>query len=326
MRKILSLLLFGVGGFLLVTAVLLLVWVPGKMKVTPLDTNSDNRLTGVAKYQSDDPVRVEAYTRNRVNGDRSSSDVAVFDVRTCMWRDPGNTYDDCPNPKGSAKERAAAITIGEDVFAADRTTGEAIGNYPNLPKGAIPHKGVVNKFPFDTEKKTYKIWDTVLEAPTDAAFRGEETLKGLKVYKFVITLKDRKATITTFKDGTKVKGTYSLVKNLWVDPVTGAIQKHSEHQVRKFPNGKNAMDVTYGFTDASVQNNIDDAKDNGSKLSLLSKAPWIVIALGIIAIVIGFLLWRGSGSKRRRADDDGFDDDGDPLDDLRPRSGRRATD
>lgn len=325
MRKILSLLLFGVGGFLLVAAVLLMVWVPGKVKVTPLDTDSDSRLVGEAKYQDDPTTRVEALSWNRANPGRSNDETIVFDVFTCLYKDPDNKRSECPDPKGSAADKKAVLSTGQDVFAADRKTGEAKGDYPNLPKGAIPHKGVVNKWPFDTEKKTYKYWDDVLKEPVDAKFSGEEKIEGLTTYKFVITSKNRPATVTTIGDD-EVKGTYSSEKTIWIDPVTGAIQKQQEHQVRKLKNGKNAIDLNFQFTPETVKKNVADAKDNGDRLNLVSKAPWFVLPLAIIALILGFLLWRGTGGKRRDDEGDVDDDDGDPLDDLRPRSGRRTAD
>lgn len=326
MRKIFSLLLFGVGGFLLVTALLLLVWVPGKVKVTPLDTDSDTRLVGEATYQSDARTRVEAYSLNRTNPELSDDDTAVFDVRTCLWKDPDNKRDTCPNPDGSKADKAALLTIGTDVFAADRTTGESKKSFRNLPKGAVPHEGVVNKWPFDTEKKTYTYFDPVLMKGVDAKYSGEEKIEGLDTYKFVVSIKDEPAVVTTIKGQggkeTKVKGTYSDDKTIWVDPVTGEIMKQREHQVRKLQNGDNAIDLDFEFTPQSVKEKVQNAKDNGSKLSLISKAPWFLIPLAIIAVIAGFLLWRSGGSSSRRDDED-LEDDDDLLDDIRPRSGRR---
>lgn len=321
MRKIISLVLFGVGGFLLVTAVLLMVWVPGKVKVTPLDTDSDTRLVGEAKYQDQPRGRVEALSWNRANPGRSNDDTIVFNVFTCLYKDADNKRNKCPDPKGSAADKKAVLSTDTDVFASDRKTAEAVGNHPDLPKGAVPHKGVVNKWPFDAEKKTYKYWDPVLKEPVDAKYTGEETIEGLKTQKYKVSIKDRPATVTTIGDD-EVKGTYSSDKTMWVDPVTGAIQKQHEHQVRKLENGKNAIDLDFQFTPETIKKNVADARDNGDKLSMVSKAPWVVIPLAIIAIIVGLLLWRSAGSKRDAAEEENDDD---LLDDVRPR-GRRTTD
>ncbi|WP_392426146.1 DUF3068 domain-containing protein [Barrientosiimonas humi] len=314
MRKILSLLLYGLGGFLLVTALLLMVWAPGQVKRTPLDTNSTTRLVGEATYQNTPRTRVEALSRNKVDTKRSTDDAVVFNVFTCLVKDADNTIENCvaqPDPR--------LITSSEDVFAADRRTAQALPNYKNLPQGAIPHRGLVNKFPFDVEKKTYQFWDGVLGRSVPATFQGEETLQGLKTYKFLVSVKDAPATISTLDDGTKVQGTYSTEKMMWVDPVTGAIQKQTEQQNRKLENGSNAIDLDFQFTDATVAANVKDAKDNGKRLNLVSKAPWFLLPLGLLALLGGFLL-----SRRGRDETDDYDDDvdGDDGDDRRRAVGR----
>ena len=46
------------------------------------------------------------------------------------------------------------------------------------------HEGLVLKFPFGTEKKTYQFWDTTLRKAFPIEFKGETKLNGLKVYVF----------------------------------------------------------------------------------------------------------------------------------------------
>ena len=48
MRRTVGYVLFGLAGFLVTAAVLVLVWVPGQVKKTPLDVDTVTRLTGNA--------------------------------------------------------------------------------------------------------------------------------------------------------------------------------------------------------------------------------------------------------------------------------------
>ena len=48
MRRIIGLVLMGLAGFLVTTAVLAMVYIPGALKKTPLDVDSYTRLSGNA--------------------------------------------------------------------------------------------------------------------------------------------------------------------------------------------------------------------------------------------------------------------------------------
>ena len=73
MRKFLGPLLLGIGGFLLTTALLVLLWVPGQVKKTPLDVNSLTVLDGEASYLGSDRSAVKATSHTVTDGDASPS-------------------------------------------------------------------------------------------------------------------------------------------------------------------------------------------------------------------------------------------------------------
>lgn len=317
MRKNVSLLLIGLGGFLLVAALILAVWAPGKVKRTPLNTDSYSRLEGQAKYQNQPEGRVEALQRNRVIGDKSNDDRVVFQVFQCLYKDPDNKLNACPGPDSSATITQEGdkpndrTSVANSTFASDRKTGQAIAT--GLPADVGPRSGLVNKFPFDTEKKNYPLWDNVVKRTNTAVYQGEEKLKGLTVYKFVVKAEQKGATFTTGLG--PVKGDYTSERTLWVDPVTGAIQNNKEKQQRVDTGGKNLIDLDYGFTDAQVADNVDKAKSDGRKIAIVRVAPWVLLPLGLLLILGGLLLRRGSGGAhaaagRRR----GNDGEGDHVD------------
>ena len=64
------------------------------------------------------------------------------------------------------------ITATIDIFATDRVTALAVED-KNLPADAVPHEGLINKFPFDVEKKTYPFWDGDVGRAVDIEYQGD---------------------------------------------------------------------------------------------------------------------------------------------------------
>lgn len=298
MRKVLGLVLLGLSGFLIAASLLLFLWAPGKVERTPLNIDSITQLTGKATYLSEAETPVKAISANRVDVKASSDEVVQFNTFTCLVRDPDNNVQNCVKDK-------RLITSDVDTFATDRHTAQAVTDYPNLPTDAVPHTGLVNKFPFNVEKKTYNFWDGVLGKTVPAEYKGTEKIQGLETYKFVISFADQPAKVTAGVDGT-----YSDDKTMWVDPTTGSIINQQDKQVRKLQNGDNAITLDFAFTDDTVKKNVQDANDNRSQLGLVKKAPLVLLPLGIIAGVVGAFLTLGARNAggRYRNDEIDWDD------------------
>ncbi|MBK6887712.1 MAG: DUF3068 domain-containing protein [Tetrasphaera sp.] len=289
MRKVLAPLLLGLGGFFLTTALLVLMWVPGQVKKTPLDTKNTSRAIGDAVYLTGDRTPAKGMTRSVVDGQVSDSNTVVFQTFTCLIRDPDGTAGDCVNAEGTDSKLINAST---DAFATDRTTGLAVKDQEHyLGADASPHEGLINKFPFDVQKKTYPFWDSVLGRAVDATFQGEEKVQDLNTYKFMIKVDNEPAEISS-----GVKGTYSDEKTLWIDPMTGAIINQTEHQSRILPNGDVALDLNLKMDDTTIGNAVKDAKANGGKLGLVGRMPLIAGLLGLLSLALGFILMRSSGT------------------------------
>ena len=302
MRRIIGLVLMGLAGFLVTTALLALVYVPGQVKKTPLDTDSYTRLSGEASaLPSGDGAPVKALSHTVADGAKSDGDVVVFDTFSCLITNEDGNSPDCVDDTDPDKR---LVTASTDRFATDRRTGLSVNDEKYIGD-AKPHEGLVNKFPFGVEQKTYPFWDGLLGRAVDANFEGEEAVNGWNTYKFVIDVADEPAEISK-----GIQGTYSSLKTMWVDPRTGAIQKQTEQQKRVLENGTTALDLDFGFTEETVKANIEDAKANDSKLGLVEKLPLIAGILGLIAAAAGFFLWNGArgadgGDLRTRRDGDG---------------------
>jgi hypothetical protein len=293
MRRIIGLVLMGLAGFLVTTALLALVYIPGAVKKTPLDTDSNTRLTGqAAALPTGGSAPVKALSHTVADGTKSDGDVVVFDTFTCLITDPNGDAPDCVDDTDPDKRLVSATT---DRFATDRKTGVAVNDEKYIGD-ATPHEGLVNKFPFGVEKKTYPFWDGILGRAVDATFEGEEKVNGFDTYKFVIDVANEPAEISN-----GIQGTYSSLKTMNIDPVTGAIQKQTEQQKRVLDNGTTVLDLDFGFTDETVAANITSAEESGSKLGIIGKLPLIAGLLGLLSGAVGFFLW----SSARRASSEG---------------------
>lgn len=302
MRKAIHLVLLGLGAFLLVAAVVATVWAPGQVKRTPLDTDSTTRLVGQGEKLNPaagkvEPIEVRATSFTEADSKKSDDDVIVFVNTTCLVLDKPDTPD-CGEEGTGDNADPNVVSITTDIFATARKTGEAVNDAKYLPDDAVEHEGLVNKFPFDTEKKDYQYWDGMLGRPVEAKYIGTEKVDGVETYKFDVDVKDEPAEVVT-----DIDGIYSMDKSMWIEPVTGAIIKQEQHEVRTLENGDVLLDLNIAFTDDQVKTNASDAEDNISSLNLLTKTvPLIGYIVGPLLILIGavlfFLSRRGSGSRK----------------------------
>jgi len=295
MRKVVPVLLVGLGAFLVVAAVVALTWVPGQVERTPLDTDNTTVLSGTAKVPDENfelqEGPVKAYSGNVVDSDKSTDDVVVFTTSLCLVHDEGD-IDGCAtedDPEGRL------INAEQSVFAADRHTGLTVDNDGYLPADSPQLEGLQNKWPFNAEKKTYPVWDGVVGAAVDAQYEGEDTIDGLDVYKYAYT-----ANVGPVNIVADITGTYFAKYEFFIEPKTGAIINQTVHQERIAHGVETILELDLEFTPEQVQTNVDDANDNLAQLRLLEVyVPVVGFVVGIPVILLGgFMLLRG---RRRKA-------------------------
>ena len=297
MRRNLGYVLVGLGGLLLTVAVLALVWAPGVVKKTPLDVESKTVYEGEGGKINTatgefDVGPVYAVQETKADSDNSSADHVLFVETSCLVVDTGGERvcvdDTDPN----------LLTADIDIFATDRTSALAVDD-ENLPENAGPHEGLINKWPFDVEKKTYPYWDGLVGRPVDMVYEATETIDGLETYRFVATVEDEPVDVA---EG--VSGTYTNVVTVNVDPKTGAIVKGGQDQQRYLDDGTQVLDVDIEWTAETIQDAVDDAKANGQLLTMLLRVvPILGFVAGALFVLAGLLLLRRGRSGR--PDDDG---------------------
>lgn len=291
MRKIIGWVLLGLGAFLLVTALLLRFWGAGAVEKTPLDVNTTTRLTGTAEKLNPSTGEVEsldvkATSVTKADSRRSDDEVVVFVSTQCLVIDEGDAPDcvDAEDPQGRL------VSASDDVFATDRTSAQAVNRGDYLPVDAQEHEGLVNKWPFDAQKRTYDYWDGLLGESVPAEFQGVEEIDGLETHRYDVSVEEQEAEVVEGVDGI-----YSTEKSIWVEPNTGSIIKQTQHEVRTLPNGDPLLDLNIAFTDDQVAKNVSEAKDSADQLKLVSStAPLTGLIAGLVLLVLGaFLVFAG---------------------------------
>ncbi|CAN5270028.1 DUF3068 domain-containing protein [soil metagenome] len=299
MRKILGPVLLGLGGFLLVIAVLALVWAPGVVKKTPIDVNQTTQLSGIVKKLDpatgelvENPVKIQSISRT--DSDASDDDTVVWFQTACVVID----IDDAPDCVDGDDERL--VSASTSTFATDRVTALAVSDFKGLPSGTPPREGLQNKWPFDSEKKTYPFWDDTTGTALDAVYDRTETLLGVECYVYSASVEDAPIEI-----GEGIPGTYTNAVEVWVEPKTGAIQQQTQDQQRYLADGTQVLDLKVGFTEAQQKAFADDSKANVRLLDLmLVWIPIIGFVVGGLCLVAGVLLFLG----RRRSNGAPADD------------------
>lgn len=286
MRKGFGIGLTVLGAFLVTLAILAQFWAPGRLMKTPLDTDSTTLLDGTAQLSDGtggtDEFPIKAFSVTRADSERSDGDVIVFQNSSCLVKDEGD-IDECVSASDPQERLLSAST---DNFATNRRTAVAVDDPKYLPPSAEDKEGLINKWPFEAEKKTYQYWDSFAGEPVDATYDRTENVDGLETYVYKIQVSDAPIEVT---DG--VQGTYSTDREIWIDPTTGAIVNQFEHQERIDDEGNPFLILDYGFTDEQVAGNAEDSKSNASSLKLIkSTVPLIGYIVGIPALLIGIAL------------------------------------
>jgi hypothetical protein len=287
----LGLVLAGLGGFLVMLALLAKFYAPGQLMKTPIDVDSVTNASGQAAVGADPAEAVKGTQITRADSSKSTDDVVVFVSSSCLVYD----RDDVPACVSADDPDERLITADVDNFATDRVTAMAVNDPEYLPPEATEHEGLINKWPFDVEKKTYPYWDETAGQVIDAEYSGTEEIDGVETYKFTAVITDAPIEVT---EG--VQGTYSNDKEIWVEPVTGSIVNQVYHQERVTEDGDNFITLDLAFTDEEVQDSIDDAKASRDSLNLIrNTVPLIGFIVGIPVLLIGlFLSARGGRGKK----------------------------
>jgi hypothetical protein len=350
--------ILGAGFFFLAVAALARFYAYPTLAVAPADQvahtvsiGPDATIFSAAQLKQLDGVTLEAkrIVRGDVPASKTVSDklgrkVVVFDTAVVTDK-PGYTF-----PDDSSDPSKAPLSFVQERVVLDARTGEAVswntkdgvdGEYitPTLAAGDRDfadddkpvfkgHQGLVLKFPFGTEKKTYRFWDSTTRKAYPIEFKKETDLLGLKVYQFEQNVPNQELPQAkplmvpgslvgeAGKDAVEVQRTYQNTRTLWIEPVTGAIIKGREEQLAELRyNGEpkvTATKVSIEYDEATVKKNVSGAKNDqgvvegdykskAAQLHLIGFwVPLLALLIGLALVALAVVSYVGSAGRRAR--------------------------
>jgi hypothetical protein len=291
------------GLFLIFFGLVERVYAYPRLKKAPLDQYSQPVATGTGTYFNRSPDKLKEITGAQLRNIRTvRGDVKAGSDEVAVWDSFNSTVDVADN---------GVITATQERIALDRVTAQSVRCCGENPT----HQGLTLKFPFGTKKQSYQFWDGPANTASPADFTGQETVQGVKVYRFEQRIDPR--TLRTQEvpgslagdpdaDSVTTDVVYSNHKTLWVEPATGIIVKAQQDvtQVLQTPDGEPVLTLLDGvltYDDATVKANADDASSGASQLRLLGTIlPVGGVLLGLVLTSVGLFLLRAPQGRRLR--------------------------
>jgi Porin PorA len=346
----------GLGAALLIAALLLSTYTRSKIAKIPLDLDATLVADGTATAFDPESLNSDKFVINR--------NIPVAQQEQISVEAPSNaevvTLQVGNSLRRTDKQQDAGLLLAlVDTVTVNRKTATAVSSESN-PGGAVqkpraiddmvpptnialPHDGLAYRFPFDTQKQTYPVFDPIAQKAYDANYDGEEDVNGLTTYKFsqnvgydadgklVEPVKysslyddDADSEVTARAALWGLPGNpdesitmtryYAAQRTFWVDPVSGTIVKKEEHGYHYYAREPLKPEVTFvDFTvtsnEQTIESQVANARDERDTLALWGRIlPITFTAMGLVALVGGALL--GSFSLRAESAliDPGLDD------------------
>lgn len=300
----LGIVLIGLGAFFIVLAPMLRFYAYPQLAKAPQSQNNVSTLVGP------DATLFDIGTLKEITTDLTTVAKTVGDVKaaedygknTVVWVTSSSTKSSDGVMRSREVERSA-------FDATESTAVNCCGEFLSTVEGErepIKHRGLLVKFPFDTQKKTYDFWDGTLLKPVAIKYQSSTTIEGVKVYKFQHTIPATKVGSQDLplsllglpgEDTVTADSMYSNERTLWVEPNTGVIIKRQEAQDNTLDyDGETRITttkVTTGYDDKTVKANADDYGTLGIELHLLrSVLPYVSLVLGILCLLVGLVVTR----------------------------------
>ncbi|WP_460304810.1 PorA family protein [Actinocorallia aurea] len=308
MRRTIGIVLLVLGFLGVALAVLLRFQVAPKLIAAPNDRYGVATLTGPSATYLDlatgrpvsAPMMITATTRSVT--DQSTDEIAVWDSFTAVQR-------------VSDEE---VMSASEWRLAFDRRTAELKTCCSAHVNGntAISQSGLGLMFPTNDrlEKKDYTRFDASTARTWKAEYVGEETVEGVKAYKFTQKIDGAvlgaPSDVPAYLFGAGAKGSVSAEKvyysevTVWVEPRTGStvnqVQK-IDTRLRNVADGTevSALAGEFTFTDESRADLVSGTEDSLAKIQLLKLTGPLVLLLGGLVLIAGGVLLRRSPGRHQ---------------------------
>ena len=305
MRRVLGVVLTGLGAFLLVLALLFRFYLPGQVIKFPLNEYTVSDLTGTNVTYFSDQTLSEVSGATVRAASTVQGDVAAGNSSTAVWFDVTGVFDITSGPSPGTP-----IGYSSERMAFDRRTGLLVNCCGAAINGKpVKMSGQEFVWPIGTQKKNYQIFDTTLLKPETVKFTGTSTVDGMNVDVFVEHLNNQQFKTVSLPGslvGMKGQSTVTLPEVLtatntyYVDPNSGSPLKLVENQTEVLRNpstGATALTLLHGTlttTPKSVASAVSTAKSSDNEIAWVQDiGPLIGGLLGLLLLVLGILLILG---------------------------------
>lgn len=291
--------LAAVGALLFVVGLLVHFYVAPKLAVAPMDQKSVTHLEAknatVFDISTLAPITTDLAIESRTVGDVKASEKAPGD--TIVWHN--NTT--ITSADGVVRSQSSKRAAFDSKTAVASNWGDNWYETTAGDRTPMTRKGLMYKFPFGTEKKTYQVWDDTLGDTVATSYKGTTKIEGTEIWIFENTVPATVIGSRTLPpnvfggqpggDDVTAEVNYQNHTTYYVEPVTGAIV----NQVSDMKNWFSSDGTEVVATDAQLQYTAQQVKDMmkllGNQPQMLALAegflPWLVVVLGLGMIAVG---------------------------------------
>ncbi len=297
MRRIVGLILAGLGAFFLVLALLLRFYVPGQIVKFPLNEYQIAVLNATnASYFSPAKLHIisgiSMTATNTLRGDviAGSSGTAVWDEFTAVKDDNDDVFFNYTLLRGPFDRRTGTLT---------NCCGAVLNDKPTHMSG----QGYV--WPFGAQQKTYMVFDTTLARPMPTTYAGTATVDGMKTYRYVEQVSPTQSGSQTLpgvlvgmpdQSSVTLPEYYEATNTYWVDPVTGGPVDVEQNQTLTLRDSSGAtrlqlFHADLKFTPKSIKSFVDADVSGKNKIILITSIlPLVLLIVGLALLVVGIVL------------------------------------
>lgn len=301
-------LLAGLGTVLIIMAIIIPTVIASRVIKWPINEYDSTVLNAsnasymhVSNGQLTPETGVTIQDVNTFQGDRSKGDSS-----TAVWNEFNFVHDITNNLK---------IQYTTRTFAFDRRTTQLL-NCCGANVNGNPHikqTGIVGyAFPINTQKQTYKVFDTTANKAEPFVYSGTSSVHGIQTYQFVENVAPVPFTSQTvpgtwvnlLQSSVTLPEDYQNYAVYSIDPETGALLDITDHETLtlRYPSTQAPalllFDANLAATPASINTLVSLDNTARNKISLLQLIlPLASGILGGVVLVVGMLLTRRGGGR-----------------------------
>jgi hypothetical protein len=301
MRRVLGVVLTGLGAFFLVVALLFRFYMPGQVIKFPLNEYSVSSLTGTGATYFSSQTGAEVTGAKIRAVSTVQGDVTAGSSSTAVWNDIVGVFDIT-----HSSSPGTPISYSTERLAFNRRTGlltNCCGAAIGTKRVTMSGQGFV--WPIGTQQKTYQIFDTSLLKPEPATFTGTSTVDGMNVDIFSEYIDNVKlgtislpgSLVGSDQPTVALPEYLSAVNTYYVDPGTGSPVKVIESENESLTNpstGGTALTLLRGTlttTPKSITAAVNTARSSDNEISWVQNiGPIIGVLVGLVLLVLGILL------------------------------------